>query len=136
MATCLEMNPSHPGLEDDPWIGLGGGLEARLGALHREIRRRPGLENLDRISVAVYDAKSGDIHTFLESNIGQRPLERISDRLDHHPVLVLVARTGRPWIDNAVAPKPTPPSIDPTGSLARHGYRSRYVVRVQREQTL
>jgi len=91
------------------------------------------LEDLDRISVAVHDAKSGRIHTFLESNIGPRPLERVSDQLGCHPVLASVARTGRPWIDNAIASKPRQPGVDPTETLVQRGYRSRYVVRIQRE---
>jgi response regulator RpfG family c-di-GMP phosphodiesterase len=56
--------------------------------------------------------------------------------LSHHPALASVARTGRPWIDNAIASKPGRPGVDPTETLVRRGYRSRYVVRIQREQTL
>ncbi|AWK90142.1 HD-GYP domain-containing protein [Azospirillum thermophilum] len=120
--------------QDDAWVAMGGGLAERLGALHQEIRGIPGLEAVDRISVAVHDAGTDQLRTFLEANAGPRPFDRVSDRLQHHAALLHVARTGEPWVDNAIAGPER--SDGPGAQLLLHGFRSRYVVRIHRGTTL
>ncbi|WP_207460482.1 HD domain-containing phosphohydrolase [Azospirillum sp. SYSU D00513] len=123
-------------LDDDPWINVAGRLDDQFNALHHDAREQPELEELHRISVALYDSKSDHLRTFLESNIGPRPLERINDKLSNHPALVAVAQSGRPRIDNAIDPISHPHGSSQTKRLVQHGFRSRYVVRVHRDGVL
>lgn len=115
---------------------MDGSLGDRLRALHREIRDIPNLALLDRIAVVLHDSRSDHIHTFLESNNGPRPFERVSDRLTHHPALASLAETGTPWIDNAVGLSPERFGAGVNNRLVRQGYRSRYVVRLHRTDAL
>lgn len=133
--TALTQDTCTSTPKDDYWLSMDGGLDARLHHLHLEIREAQGLTALDRISVAVYDSKLDKVRTFLESNIGPRPLERVADRLTRHTALMTVARTGEPWIDNDI-PLPTQLGAGPGNQLARSGYQSRYVVRTYSHNTL
>lgn len=115
---------------------MDGPLGDRLRALHQEIRQIPALARLDRIAVVLHDSRSGHIHTFLESNSGPRPFERLSDRLSHHPALASLAETGTPWIDNAIGVSPAGVGTGLNNRLLRQGYRSRYVLRLHRTDAL
>ena len=129
--------PTVPsGCHDDPWIGSGGNLEARLHALHDEIRQWPGLERLDRIAVATFDAKDGTLRTFVRSTDGSFPFEGLTGKLTDHPELQRVAATGAPWVQDAMPEALQGHTGSPGQCLARHGYRSRYVVRIQRQDSL
>ena len=128
------MNPSNPCLEDDPWVGLSGGLEARLGHSITKSGDDRGWRIWTASPWHAWPIRADPDIPGVQHRT--RSLERVSERLSHHPALASVARTGRPWIDNAIASKPGRPGVDPTETLVRRGYRSRYVVRIQREQTL
>lgn len=121
---------------DDPWVGLNGGLETQLAGLHREIREKPELTAVDRIAVAVHDPASGRLRTFVESNIGSRPFDRFSDRLELHPTLAAVATTGIPFINNAIGTGPAGGGDGLNDRLRSLGLRSRYIVRIHRSGTL
>jgi len=121
---------------EDPWIDLDSDLEGRLRALHGEIRRWPGLERLDRIAVAVFDSREDVVRTFAQSNVGPPPLERLTGRLSEYPALQALARTGRPWVDNAMRGSESREMSELGQGLARRGFRSRYAVRVQRQGAL
>ncbi|WP_211114524.1 HD-GYP domain-containing protein [Azospirillum rugosum] len=122
------------GFAEDSWIEHAGGLEERLRSLHAEIRDWPGLENLHRIAVATHDAKGGRVRTFVQSNVGPRPLDPLSGRIADYPLLQAVAATGRPWVDNAI--RSASPSTAPGGALLQKGFRSRYVSRIHRQGSL
>jgi len=113
-----------------------GDLEGRLRALHREIRQWPGMERLDRIAVAVYDPKDDVVRTFVQSNVGPRPLERTTGRLADHQALQSLAATGVAWIDNAMPGQAQGTAASPGHVLAQQGFRSRYAVRIHRQGRL
>jgi two-component system, response regulator RpfG len=136
MMSALRSFSENTSFDDDAWIQMSGNLETRLQALHHEIRQIPKLNNLDRISVWVYDSKLDHINTFLESNVGPRAPERTSDSLGHHPSLLHIAQTGHPWIDNNITKEKGDYFKDATENLLQRGYRSRYVVRLHRKDTL
>ncbi len=126
----------QPEPEDDPWVGMGGGLEARLRALHAEIRQWPGLEWLDRIAVATLDSRDDTVRTFVQSNVGPNPFEGIAGRLADYPDLGRVGETGVPLIQGMAGGGPGAASASPGRRLARLGYQSRYVVRIHRQGSL
>ncbi len=120
---------------DDDWLTLGGGLDAKLVALHQEILGCPPLSGIDRISVATYDARTDLVRTLAQSNQGPAPFERYAGKLTEFPTLQNLAATGEPIV-SGLADDPIEWCRLPLRTLAQDGYQSRYVVRLQRQGTL
>ncbi len=122
-------------VRDDGWLALDGGLDAKLLALHQEILQCSPLSGIDRISIAIYDARTGLVRTLAQSNRGPAPFEGYAGTLTEFPALQLLAATGEPII-SGLADDPIEWCRLPLRTLAQDGYQSRYVVRLQRQDTL
>jgi len=82
-------------IHDYGWLALGGGLDAKLLALHQEMLQRPPLTGIDRVSVATYDVRTGLVRTLAQSNRGPAPFERYAGKLTEFPALQHLAVTGK-----------------------------------------
>lgn len=102
------------------------GFSFNLFALHDRIRSIAPLKALSRIAVAVYDARSDLLHTFIHSSGGATPLSNYVARLAEVPSLREAAASGRPRIIDDLSR--FPPDAQHTRKLLDHGYRSSYTV--------
>lgn len=108
---------------DDPLVALSSRrpLGERLEAVHRALRRRLGF--VDRVSVAVYDEKTGTLKTFLASADGGNPLEHYEAGLEEAPALAEALGGGRPRVVNDLAVFRNG-AHEHTRRLRDHGYGS------------
>jgi HD-GYP domain-containing protein (c-di-GMP phosphodiesterase class II) len=69
----------------------------KLRAIHRALRHR--LPQIDRIAIALYDAKTDVLRTFINSG-DANPLPHYESRLQDAPSLAEILRCGRPRVVN------------------------------------
>lgn len=95
----------------------------RLQALHGEIVERYPF--VDRIAVALYDAKTDLLKTFAHSSRGPSPLNAYQAKLSDTPSLLDLARTRRRRVINDLA-SVQGKLAEHTRRITGHGYRSSY----------
>ncbi len=95
----------------------------RLQTLHIEISERYPF--VDRIAVALYDAKTDLLKTFAHSSRGPSPLNAYQAKLGDTPSLLEPARTRRRRVSNDLAAVHGP-RAEHTRRIVEHGYRSSY----------
>lgn len=101
------------------------GLAERLACLHEEIKRET--EGVNRIAIAIYDARSGILKSFVHSSEGASPFEHTVGRLADLKPLAELARTGARRVINDLANHSTStPSHNKR--LIEAGYLSSYTV--------
>ncbi|PKU22178.1 HD domain-containing phosphohydrolase [Telmatospirillum siberiense] len=107
--------------------GLGqDGFAFNLFTLHDRIKAIAPLRALSRIAIAVYDARSDLLHTFIHSSGGVQPLSNYDAKLSEVPSLQEVAANGAPRvIDDLGCYRP---DALHTRKLLEQGYRSSYTV--------
>ncbi len=115
--------------------GLGqDGFAFNLFGLHERIKAIAPLHALSRIAVAVYDARSDDLHTFIHSSGGALPLSNYVAKLSEVPSLQEVAHNGLPRVIDDLAPYR--PDALHKRKLLEYGYRSSYTVPLMRDGLL
>ncbi len=115
--------------------GLGqDGFAFNLFGLHDRIKAIAPLRSLSRIAVAVYDAKSDFLHTFIHSSVGAPPLHNYVAKLSEVPSLLEIAESGVPRVI-ADLTRYHPEALH-TRKLLEHGYRSSYTVPLIRNERL
>lgn len=111
--------------------GLGqDGFAFNLFALHDRIKAIAPLQALSRIAIAVYDARSDLLHTFIHSSGGAAPLNNYVAKLSEVPSLSEVAESSQPRVIDDLAGYR--PDAQHTRKLLQHGYRSSYTVPLMR----
>ena len=76
-------------------------LNAKLRVVHQAVRSR--FEFIQRISIALYDKKSGTIRTFLASSGRDYPLEFYETRMEDVLSLQEIMRNGKSHVINDLA---------------------------------
>ncbi|TAN49341.1 MAG: HD domain-containing protein [Rhodospirillales bacterium] len=99
----------------------------RLIALHDEIRNYVGLSSVSRIAIALYDAKTHRLKTFIRSGTGESPLDHYTANLDDIPSLAEVARLKRPRVVDDLGVFKNSSTVHST-RLLKHGFRSSLTV--------
>ncbi len=105
-----------------------------LNQLHERIRAVPSLAGLTRIAVAIYDAKSDQLRTFMDSSGGKVVLRHYVVRLRDVPSLAEVARHGLPRVVNDTAGYDL--TVLHSRRLFEEGMRSSYTVPLKRDGAL
>ena len=100
-------------------------LREKLESVHRVLKER--YEFIDRIAVAIYDAKSDVIRTFVDSSGPDQPLNHYEARLSDVPSLREIIEKKRPRVipDLVVYQHSTSKHAD---AINRQGYRSSYTL--------
>ncbi len=106
-------------------LGAQSSLAEKLAVVHRAVRVRHPL--VARIAVALHDATTGRLRTFVHSTDGPVPLEFYEARMEDAPELarVLASREGRVVQDLSVYAQGT---HEHTRALQAHGFRSSYTL--------
>ncbi len=99
----------------------------RLISSHDEIRDYVGLTSVSRIAIALYDAKTHRLKTFIRSGQGESPLDHYTALLDDIPSLAEVARQKRPRVVDNLGVFKDSPSLH-SKRLISHGYKSSLTV--------
>jgi hypothetical protein len=97
-------------------------VEDRLRDVHEELRRE--LSGVHRLAVAIYDAKSDELKTFVHSTEGAVPFGQLTRRLGSLPSLAVLAERGDDRVIADMNDLPVPG--EQTIGLKAHGYRSSY----------
>lgn len=112
--------------QDDLYVlHEGASLVDKLEALHRIVRGH--FEFVERVAVAVYDAETDIVKTFLGSdNSGVSPIVRYEKRLSDSDSLSRIAESRRPRVANDLDVFEVP---SPAGAaLRQHGYGASYTM--------
>ena len=80
------------------YIGEDAPLESKLVSMHNYVRQR--FPQIERISVALYDAGADTLKTFLHSTQGDNPLPLYEAKLDNSPSLKEIIATRQPRVVN------------------------------------
>ncbi|HLO78265.1 MAG TPA: HD domain-containing phosphohydrolase [Magnetospirillum sp.] len=101
------------------------GLAEKLACLHDEIKR--DFDGINRIAIAIYDASTDILKSFVESSEGDNPFDHAVARLGDLKPLAQLARTGGRRVINDLAnhPATTPAHAK---RLLTAGYLSSYTV--------
>ncbi|MBF0270233.1 MAG: HD domain-containing protein [Alphaproteobacteria bacterium] len=99
----------------------------RLIGIHDEIRQGLGLADVTRIAIALYDAKTHRLKTFIRSGLKDSPLDHYTANLDDIPSLVEVVRQKRPRVVDDLDVFKSSPTVHST-RLIKHGFRSSLTV--------
>ncbi|MCR6632085.1 MAG: HD domain-containing protein [Magnetospirillum sp.] len=101
------------------------GLAERLACFHDEVKR--DFEGVNRIAIAIYDAGTDILKSFVDSSEGDNPFEHTVARLADLKPLAQLARTGGRRVINDLASHPagTPAHVR---RLLSAGYLSSYTV--------
>ena len=118
------MSPDDKG-DDLTFLGQTGPLSRKLELLHRELRRRYGA--LDRVAVAVYDAQTDLLKTFLGSNDELPTLKNYQAKLADVPTLQALRESGVGRVVNDLEHYGHA-GHEHTRQLRAAGYRSSYTV--------
>jgi HD-GYP domain-containing protein (c-di-GMP phosphodiesterase class II) len=107
-------------------------LPEKIRAIHQALQDRLG--DIDRLAVALYDAETDLVKTFVDSSGGDRPLVHYQARLSDCHSLREIVRTAAPRVVNdlTVFGRAQPH----TRQLLRHGYRSSYTLPMYHGGTL
>jgi HD-GYP domain-containing protein (c-di-GMP phosphodiesterase class II) len=113
------IEPAQPGGEG----AAQASFSDRLQALHGEIAERYPF--VDRIAIALYDAKTDLLKTFAHSSRGPSPLNAYQAKLGDTPSLLQLARTRQRRVTNELA-SAQGKLAEHTRRIIDHGYRSSY----------
>ena len=102
---------------------LDDALGHKIAAIHHRIRSHVG--NVGRIGIALYQADSGQLNTFVHSSDGRTPLERYQAPLADVPSLRQLHEDGQSRIIDDLEALAVSPS-DHTRQILAAGYRSSY----------
>lgn len=105
---------------------VGETLVVDLSELHERLRAIAPLNALARIAVAIYDAKTDVLHTFIQSNDGEPPLSNYVAKLSDVSSLVEIAKSGAPRVVDDLCVFGA--GSEHSRQLVGHGYRSSYTV--------
>lgn len=94
------------------YIGEDAPLESKLVSMHNYVRQR--FPQIERISVALYDAGADTLKTFLHSTQGGNPLPLYEAKLGNSPSLKAIIATRQPRVVN---------DIDALGQASVHAAR-------------
>lgn len=100
-------------------------LSEKLESIHRVLKERFGF--IDRIAVAVYDAKTDLLKTFTHSSGGKAPLTRYESKLGDSGSLTEILQSGLPRVVNDLTAF-GPPQKEHTRKIADEGYASSYTM--------
>lgn len=89
----------------------------------REARRLAGDEQLCRVALALYDAATGTVSSFIHSGEANHVLDRYEWLLRETPVLAAIARDGRPQVINDLS-RAADADDDHHAALLGAGFRS------------
>lgn len=103
------------------------GLAERLACFHDEVKR--DFDGINRIAIAIYDASTDILKSFVDSSEGDNPFEHAVARLTELKPLATLARTGGRRIINDLANHPASTPAHAKRLLAA-GYLSSYTVPV------
>ncbi|MEW6324025.1 MAG: HD domain-containing phosphohydrolase [Nitrospirota bacterium] len=103
-------------------------LSEKLKAIHDVLRKRHPF--VDRIAVAVYDAKTDALKTFIDSSGDDRPLERYEAKLAESSSLRQILTVGRPRVINDLTLL-EPGQQEHTRRILEHGYASSYTMPIR-----
>jgi len=117
----------------DPMHGSGHGLSDKLAVLHEQIRDRH--PHVDRLAIALYDAKSDLLRTFVNSGGARDELLGYQAELRTVPSLARIADSGTPRVIDDL-PGDLSPDAEHSHWLIAHGYRSSFTVPIKREGEL
>ncbi|CAA7620481.1 HD-GYP domain [Magnetospirillum sp. LM-5] len=115
---------------DEVEQGLYRGVAERLICLHDEIKTDGTLVALNRVAIALYDAKTDLLKTFIHSSDGDSPLVNHTSRLAELPSLQQLAWTGARRIIHDLA-EAAERGQDHARRLIAAGYRSSYTMPIQ-----
>jgi len=76
-------------------------LGEKLASVHRAIRQQ--FDFVDRIAVAIYDAKTDLLKTYLHSSDGETPLKHYQSPLSEAPSLLAIVEQRKPRVVNDLA---------------------------------
>ncbi len=101
-------------------------FKEHLESFREELRRRPGLEALDRIAVAAYDPETDMLKTFAHATEGAPPLQHYDVRLADVPSLGRLVEEAAERVMGDISDLPS--WTRHTQALQRGGYRSSYTL--------
>jgi HD-GYP domain-containing protein (c-di-GMP phosphodiesterase class II) len=110
-------------------LNRGLTLSEKLKAIHGELRARHPF--VDRIAVAVYDAKTDTLKTFIDSSDGARPLVRYEAKLAETGSLRQILAVGRPRVVDDLT-RFEPGQKEHTRRILEQGYASSYTMPMHR----
>ncbi len=105
-------------------------LSEKLHFIHRTIAQH--LDFLERIAVAVYDAKTDRLKTFIHSGGGDKPLSHYQSRLSNSDSLRKILELGRPRVLNDLSLFDYEEK-SPGSNLQAQGYAASYTMPMYRK---
>jgi HD-GYP domain-containing protein (c-di-GMP phosphodiesterase class II) len=102
-----------------------GPLSEKLKSLHDALSKR--FEFIDRVAVAIYDAKTDDLKTFIHSSDGARPLAQYQAKLSEASSLQEILKSGNPRVVNDLAIF-ADGTHEHTKRIAEQGYGASYTM--------
>lgn len=100
-------------------------LSEKLESIHKVLNGR--FNFIDRIAVAVYDAKTDMLKTFTHSSGSKAPLIRYEAKMSESPSLMEILKTGMPRVINDLTVL-GPARRERTKRIAAQGYASSYTM--------
>src|SRR5512134_2402827 len=100
-------------------------LSDKLKTLHDALAKR--FEFIDRVAVAIYDAKTDELKTFIHSSGEANPLSQYQAKLSEARSLQEIRESGKPRVVNDLAVF-AEGTHEHTGRIAAQGYGSSYTV--------
>ena len=100
-------------------------LSEKLKTLHDALTRR--FEFIDRVSVAIYDAKTDELKTFIHSSGEDNPLAQYQAKLSEARSLQEIRESGKPRVVNDLTVFAKGPH-EHTGRIAAQGYGASYTL--------
>jgi len=100
-------------------------LSAKLESVHKVLKER--IQFIDRIAVAVYDAKTDLLKTFSHSSGAREPLLHYEARMGESRSLTEILKTGAPRVINDMSVF-DPPQREHAKRIAAQGYVSSYTM--------
>lgn len=102
-----------------------GPLSEKLKSMHDALSKR--FEFIDRVAVAIYDAKTDDLKTFIHSSDGAQPLAQYQAKLSETSSLQEILKSGNPRVVNDLAIFANG-THEHTRRIAEQGYNASYTM--------
>jgi len=102
-----------------------GPLSEKLKSMHDALSKR--FDFIDRVAVAIYDAKTDDLKTFIHSSDGAQPLAQYQAKLSETPSLQEILKSGNPRVVNDLAIFANG-THEHTRRIAEQGYSASYTM--------
>lgn len=113
--------------------GSGRGLSDKLAVLHDQIRERHA--DVDRMAIALYDAKTDLLKTFVNSDKAENVLLGYQAPLGAVPSLKRIAETGIPRVIDDLNDTLSP-ATEHSNWLLEHDYRSSFTLPIKQDSDL